>query len=360
METRRAHGPIANDSRAPLQALCDDGSLGSQYAGAVSDDLAIGLYEHMVLARILDERLVAAQREGRMGHHASAQGEEAVVIGASAGMRDDDWVFLGSREVAAAHWRGMPLSTCAHHALATGRAPGHGRNAPGPPAHARGRVASVSPLAGTQIPHAVGVAWAARLRGDDVASLVFFGEGATSTSDFHAGLNFAGVTLASVVAVCCNNGWATSTPADKQTASDGFAIKAVAYGLRGVRVDGSDVVAVLCAVREARIRASEGEGGTLVEAVTSTRWRAAPAEPTGDPLTRMRRHLESRGLWSADREDRTRASVNEDIDAAFAEAQDTAGPTNESLFDHVYAELPWNLGEQRQELARSVAQRVRP
>lgn len=182
-----------------------------------------------------------------------------------------------------------------------------------------------------------------------MAALVFFGEGATSSGDFHTGLNFAGVTRAPVLALCRNNGWATSTPASRQTASDGFAIKAVAYGLRGVCVDGGDVIAVLSVVREARARASAGEGGTLIEAVTAPRRDGEDdaAWSVRDPISRMRRYLEARGLTSEERDERLRGEVRADIDRAFAEAAAAPPLTRDSLFDDVYAVPPWHLREQR-------------
>jgi 2-oxoisovalerate dehydrogenase E1 component alpha subunit len=321
-------------------ALRDDGSVDPAHAAAVTADLAVALYEHMVLARALDERLVALQRDGAIASHSSALGEEAAIVGAVAAMHDDDWIFPGSREFAAALWRGMPLAAYAHHVFGTVRDVAHGRNAPDPPAWKAARVASVSPLVGTQITHAVGAAWAARIKKADVASLVFFGEGATSSGDFHTGLNFAGVTRAPVVAVCRNNGFASSTPSSKQTASGGFAIKAVAYGLRGVRVDGADVFAVLGVVRDARARAAAGCGGTLVEAIIPGRDRV-------DPIARMRRHLEARGAWDATREERLAAEVAADVERAIAEAATAARPPRDSIFADVYAELPWHLVEQR-------------
>jgi TPP-dependent pyruvate/acetoin dehydrogenase alpha subunit len=199
-------------------------------------------------------------------------------------------------------------------------------------------VASTSPLVGTHIPHAVGAAWAARIRGASAATLVYFGEGATSSGDFHTGLNFAGVTRAPVIAVCKNNGLAISTPASKQTASAGFAVKAVAYGLRGVCVDGADVLAVYSVVREARARAVAGQGGTLVEAVI-------PGNDAADPIARMRRHLDSRGLGGTEREARLLAEVSSDVDRALAEAGEGPGPARETMFEDVYAGRPWNLAE---------------
>lgn len=331
--------PSVPTAPAPLAAMRDDGSLEPSHASVLSDELAVALYEHMVLARALDERIVALVHEGAVSQHSSAIGEEAAIVGAVAALGDDDWVFPGSREFAAALWRGMPLAAYVHHLFGTARDAGKGRNAPDPPFWKAARVASVSPLVGTHIPHAVGAAWAARISKRDAAALVYFGEGATSSGDFHTGLNFAGVTKAPVIALCRNNGWATSTPAAKQTASAGFAVKAVAYGLRGVRVDGADVVAVLSVVREARARAAAGEGGTLVEAVI-------PGIDRSDPVARMRKHLESRAAWDAEREQRLIAEVRADVDRAITEARSAEKPTAETLIEDVYAEPTWNLREQ--------------
>jgi pyruvate dehydrogenase E1 component alpha subunit len=322
--------------------LQDDGSLAPAHALVLSDELAIALFEHMVVARTLDETIVALQREGVVAQHASALGEEATIVGAVAALNDDDWVFPSSREVAAALWRGMPLAAYTHHVFGTARHAGKGRGSPDPPFWKAAHVASVSPIVGTQIPHAVGVAWAARMRARDVTALVFFGDGATSCGDFHSGLNLAGATRAPVVAVCRNNGWATSTPASRQTASAGFAIKSVAYGIHGVQVDGADVLAVLSVVRAARQRAAAGLGATLVEAVI-------PGLDRADPLARMRRHLESRDLWSPDREQHLLTEVRADVDRAVAEAAAADKPAFRTLFDDVYAELPWHLKEQRGE-----------
>jgi pyruvate dehydrogenase E1 component alpha subunit len=352
---------------APVSALREDGSLDPAHAQGLSDELAVALYEQMVLARHFDERLIALQQAGHIGSHASAIGEEAAIVGSAAAMRDEDWLFLASREIAAALWRGTPLAACAHNAFGTARSNGKGRCGHAPVFWKPARVASVSPLSGTQILHAVGVAWAARLRKDDVAALVFFGEGATSSGDFHAGLNFAGVTRAPIVALCRNNGWAMSTPASRQTASAGFAVKALAYGLRGVRVDGGDVVAVFSVVREARARAAAGEGGTLIEALTTLRHGSeasggSPSRAEGetspsddDPIARMRRHLVARGLSNPEQDQRLFAEVRADVDRAVAEAQDAAAPAPESLFEDVCALVPWHLSEQRDEARRARA-----
>jgi TPP-dependent pyruvate/acetoin dehydrogenase alpha subunit len=308
-----------------MQSLASD-----THAGALTDELAVALYEHMVLARAVDERLVALQREGVLPSHSSAVGEEAAIVGAAAAMHDDDWIFPSAREHAAALWRGMPLGAYAHHVFGTARDATLGHASADPPFWRAARVASCSPLVGTQIPHAVGVAWAARTRKADVAALVYFGDGATSSGDFHTGLNFAGVTRAPVIALCRNNGFAAGTPVARQSATAGLAVKAVAYGLHGVRVDGTDVVAVLEMVRAARARATAGGGGTLVEAVI-------PATERVDPVVRMRRHLESRALWDAAREQRLGAEVAADVERAIAEASTAAKPAHDTIFDGVLA-----------------------
>jgi pyruvate dehydrogenase E1 component alpha subunit len=327
------HAADGHVAAAPFGHAADDAT-----RAGPRQELLVALYEHMVLARSIDDRLVALQRDGVIAHYTSARGEEAAILGAVAAMGDDDWVFPSSREAVAALWRGMPLAAYAHHALHTAESAAGGKSGLEPPFWKAARVASVSSLVGTQIPHAVGLAWAARARGDDVAVLVFFGEGATSTGDFHSGLNLAGVTRAPVVAVCRNNGWAMSTPVSRQTTSAGFAVKSVAYGLHGVQVDGADVMAVLLAVRAARERATAGRGGTLVEAVSSA---------DRDPILFMRQSLEASGLWSAERERHLATEVRADVDRAVAEATASAQAPRDTLFHGVYAALPWHLQEQR-------------
>lgn len=322
--------PASNPEPAPISALRDDGSVDSAHAGALSGELAVALFEHMVLARAFDERLVALQREGVVSQHASAIGEEAAIVGAAAAMHDEDWVFPSSREFAAALWRGMPLAAYAHHVVGSRRDVGHGRNAPDPPFWKAARVVSVSPLSGSHVPHAVGVAWAARTQKHDVAALLYFGEGATSSGEFHTGLNFAGVLGAPVVAFCRNDGRALSTPASQQTASASFAVKAVAYGLRGVRVDGSDVVAVFGVVRDARARAAAGQGATLVEAVI-------PGVEAADPVAKLRRHLVAQGLWDAERDQRLAGEVHVDVERAILEATAAGPPPPETMTSDVFA-----------------------
>jgi pyruvate dehydrogenase E1 component alpha subunit len=322
--------------------LRDDGSLDPAHETALSEQLAVALYEHMVIARALDEGVAALQSEGTVARHSSAIGDEAMVIGAVAAMKDQDWVFPSSREFAAALWRGMPVSAYVHHALGTDCDPGKGRSSPDSPFWKAARVASTSPLAATQIPHAVGLAWAARMRASDVGALVFFGHDSMTRGDFHSGLNFAGVARAAIVAVCRT----ASSPGSPRNESAGCAIKSLAYGVESVRVDGGDVLAVFHVVSEARSRAAAGRGGTLVEAVVGGLPDAGYGADA-DPIERMRRHVVGRGLWSEDREQRLRSEARADVERAVSDGAAAAKPPLETIFDDVYADLPWHLKEQR-------------
>ncbi len=232
---------------------------------------------------------------------------------------------------------------------------------------------SISSPVGTQIPQAVGCAWAMRIRGEPKVSLVYFGDGATSGGDFHAGMNFAGVFRAPVVFLCKNNQWAISVPLRGQTAARTLAAKAVAYGFDGVRVDGNDVLAVYAATKRAADLARAGEGPTLIEAVTyrmgphsssddPTRYRS-PEEVElwnqRDPIERFRRYLEVRGIFDPEWDEAMRKELDESITAAVRQAEKAPAPSTESLFEDVYADMPWHLREQLEALLKS-GERRRP
>ncbi len=322
--------PVAPAAHALAHAhATGDGTLDPMLAEALPDDLAMPLYEAMVLARSVDERLALAPCDDAALRPPSARGTEATVLGAAAAMQAEDWVFPAFYAFGAALWRGMPLSVLVRRALGAA-----GARTPDDLSWRPAHVVGASPLAGRHIAHAVGVAWAARLRKANAIALVYFDVRASSGGDFHAALNFAGVSRAPVVAVCT----ARASDVARQTASDGVAVKAVAYGLRGVRVDGSDAAAVLRAIREAREHVAADGEGTIVEAIFQ--------EGGADPIERLRRRLESRSLWSDEREERLSIDVRAKVDGAVAEAA-PAAPSGDGVFDHVYAELPWHLNEQR-------------
>jgi len=222
------------------------------------------------------------------------------------------------------------------------------------------RTVAWSSVIGTQLPHAMGAAWAAKLKGDDTVCVGYLGDGASSSGDFHAAANFAGVYRLPVVFFCQNNQWAISVPLEAQTASESIAIKSVAYGFPGVRVDGNDLLAVAAATREAIERARSGGGPTLIEAVTfrigghsssddPSRYRDAGLVPTWekrDPILRLRAWLGERGLLATGEEERWVAEINEEIGAAIKEAEALPGPPIESMFADVYKDMPRHLEEQ--------------
>jgi 2-oxoisovalerate dehydrogenase E1 component alpha subunit len=336
----------------------------------ISDAEARELYRLMLRERLLDQRMVSLQRQGRIGFYIGSFGEEATVFGSAAAMEARDWIFPCYREHGAALLRGMPLATFVCQLLGNAGDPMLGHQMPCHEAWPPGRYASISSPIATQLPHAVGVALAARLKGDDVVPLVYFGDGATSAEGFHAGLNFAGLLRAPVVFLCRNNGWAISVPVERQTAADTLAQKALAYGVPGERVDGNDLLAVYGATRRARALASSGGGPTLIEAVTyrleghSTSddprvYRSdSLVEPwrRKDPLLRLAAYLERRGALDASGREALEAGVREEIQQAIAQAEaHAAAPPLETLFEGVYAEPLRQQREQLEQLRAAVA-----
>ncbi len=348
-----------------LRVIRDDGSTDESVDPRLAEPDAVRLYRFMLLERILDERMLALQRQGRIGFYGPAVGQEAAIVGAAMATGPDDWIFPQYREPAAALVRGMPLADLVAQFVGNARDPIRGRQMPCHYAYRKGNFLSISSCVGTQIPHAVGAAWAAKLRGDPMVALVFFGDGGTSTADFHVGMNFAGVFRAPVVFLCNNNQWAISLPVAKQTASESLARKGLAYGVDSVRVDGMDALAVYAATRESVRKARAGEGPRLIEALTyrlgphsssddPSRYRdEKEVEPwrKRDPLLVYRRYLERRGIWSPAFEAELEREIGESITDAVKEAEAGAPVPPVDLVADVYADVPWHLREQAEELA---------
>jgi pyruvate dehydrogenase E1 component alpha subunit len=368
----RATAPGRFLEEFPIQRVVDEeGNLVDESeAVQLPDAEVLRLYRWMVLSRALDERMITLQRQGRIGFYIGAIGEEATVLGSVAGMEEQDWLFPCYREHGAALLRGMPLATFFCDLFGNAGDVMKGRQMPCHEAWRPGRFTSISSPISTQISHAVGAAWAARLKGDAMVALTWFGEGGTSAHDFHTGLNFASVRKIPVVFVCRNNGWAISVPRERQTGSETIAQKAIAYGMHGERVDGNDLLAVHAATRRARARAVAGEGPTLLECVTyrieghstSDDPRAyRPAElvepwKKKDPLLRMRRYLVKRGALAAAQDEALRAEVRGELQRALAEAEaHAAKPPLETLIEDVYAEPLPHLEEQLADLEAAAA-----
>jgi pyruvate dehydrogenase E1 component alpha subunit len=328
------------------------------------------LHRGMLRARILDEKMLPLQRQGRIAFYAEARGQEAAVIGAVAAVTSADYVLPAHRELGAALYRGLPLATLVAQLYGNAHDIGRGRQMPVHLAAPRAlNFIPPSSCVATQLPHAAGIAWAAKMRKDPIVALAYLGEGATSAEDFHAGVNFAAVYHVPAIFVCENNQWAISTPASRQTASETFAIKALAYGIPGVRVDGNDVLAVHAVVSEAAARARAGGGPTLIEAVT---YRMAAhstsddphsyrseADEAGwrdkDPLRRFEAWLAATGVRDAAGVAAERAAIEAEI-AAAVEAEERVGPPPlHSLVENVYARVPAALEEQLADLERARA-----
>ena len=359
----RSQSP-SSQSAEIISALRPDGTLAPEHDPGLSDQEVDYLYRQMVTTRQMDERLVQLQRQGRIGFHVGSQGEEASILGSAFAMARQDFLFPCYREFGAALMRGLPLQKFIDNMFGNANDTVQGRQMPNHTTCREVGWCSISSPVGTQITQAVGFAWAAKIRKENASALVYFGDGATSSSDFHSGMNFAGVFKVPCVLLCRNNGWAISVPVERQTASKTFAEKAAAYGIPGVRVDGNDLFAMVSVTRRARERCERGEGATLIEAITyrmgghSTSddpkaYRGSDEVETWaarDPLERVRDYLTRKGLWDAARQ----SALVEEIDARFRDAvsiaERTPAPPLESMFEDVYAITPWHLVEQRQQL----------
>jgi len=323
----------------------------------VTDAELLELYRRMVLLRVFDERALVYHRQGRIGTYAIAWNHEAIQAGATFALGEDDWIFPSYRESPIGLVRGMPPATI----LQWWR--GHPSGWWNP---LDWNVASICVPIATHVPHAAGLAWGKKLKGDPGVAMVFFGDGATSEGAFHEGANFAAVMQAPLVLLCNNNNWAISTPLSAQTHAETLADKAVGYGMPGVRVDGLDVLAVYEAAREAVERARSDGGPTFIEAV---HYRAAPHATADDPrayidLERVEQEKQNECLGRYERYLRRQGVLGDDLDAAIkSEAADVmrAGITEAEaepdadvslLFDNVYANPPESLQQDLAELRR--------
>jgi pyruvate dehydrogenase E1 component alpha subunit len=348
-------------SDLPLSLIAKDGSLAPDASLTMpSDEILQRLYRGMVLGRRFDVQATALTKQGRLAVYPSARGQEAGEIGAVLALREQDWLFPTYRDSMAIVSRGVaPVEV-----LSLLRGDWHCGYDP-----ARERVApQCTPLA-TNTLHAVGLAHAAKVTGEDTVALVLLGDGATSEGDTHEALNFAAVFNAPTVFFVQNNGYAISVPLAKQTHAPSLAHKGIGYGIRSVLVDGNDAAAVYAVVSEAVAKAAQGEGPTLIEAVTyrieshtnaddATRYRdRAEVEywSAKDPIARLRDYLTERGLL----DERIGAELEATAEADAAELRRRMNVDTEQdprqLFRHVYAEQTPALRRQERELLAELA-----
>ncbi|MBX3358996.1 MAG: pyruvate dehydrogenase (acetyl-transferring) E1 component subunit alpha [Phycisphaeraceae bacterium] len=341
-----------------LQLMDEQGNLDEALAkDTLSDEQVVHLYEFMITCRHLDEIAFKLQRSGRMGTYPQNKGQEAAALGSAfAAQKGVDHLVPCYRENAALYWHGLPM----HYILLHWMGDERGNQIP--------EGVNVTPISipiGTQMLHAAGIAWAFKIRKEPKVVLTYFGDGATSEGDFHEAMNFASVLQAPVVFICQNNHWAISVPRDMQMASETVAQKALAYGMPTVQVDGNDLFAVYKASKEAVDRARAGGGPSFIEAVTyrlgdhttaddARRYRD-PEEvevwKSRDPIVRLRKYLESKGLW----DDQKQTAIDEKSKAVVAEvvkaAEGIEKPVTDDIFDSTFAgPLPAELELQKRTL----------
>ena len=346
-----------------LSILDEEGTLDTDLEPDISGEILLKLHRAMVLGRAFDERLLNLQRQGRIGTFPPISGQEAAHLGPTAVLERSDWFVPAFREMTAEIWRGRTIeSVIAYYN-------GYGEGAYIPPD--RNDMPDAVPV-GSQILHAVGLAWAAKYRQTDRVAMVFFGDGGTSQGDFHEGLNFAGVFQVPAIFVCQNNQWAISIPRSKQTRSETIAQKALAYGIPGIQVDGNDILAAYAAAREAVDRARSGGGPTLIECVTYRLTMHTTADDPRryrtdeevekwkkrDPIARFQKYLVNKGLLSAEAIGSVESAVLEEIQAAVdnAEKQMQAMGDPMHMFEYAYADMSPYLREQKEEFARELAE----
>jgi pyruvate dehydrogenase E1 component alpha subunit len=327
--------------------MATDARTDVRFEGLADADL-LELHRRMVLLRTYDERSLVYHRQGRIGTYAIFWNHEAIQAGATFALGDEDWIFPSYRESAIGLVRGMPPQTI----LQWWRGHPSGWWSP-----ADWNIGSISVPIATHVPHAAGLAWGKKLRGEDVVAMCFFGDGATSEGSFHEGINIAAVMNAPAVFVCNNNRWAISTPLDAQTRAESLADKAAGYGIPGVTVDGLDVLAVYAAAREAVERARSGGGPSFVECL---HYRAAPHATADDPrayidlerveqeranecVGRFERLLRDAGVLTEERAAAVRAEAEELMRAGIAAAEAEPPGDPELLFAHAYVDPPGNV-----------------
>jgi 2-oxoisovalerate dehydrogenase E1 component alpha subunit len=315
----------------------------------------IALYQAMVLTRTFDLKAVSLQRTGRLGTYAVSLGQEAVSVGVASAMRPEDVLLPSYRDNGTLLWRGVKMEEI----LLYWGGDERGNDSSGP-AH---DFPFCVPVA-SQAPHAAGVAYALKFRKEPRVAVCLLGDGATSKGDVYEAMNFAGVQKLPVVFVVNNNQWAISVPLKLQTASETLAQKAIAAGFSGEQVDGNDVIAVRNAVEQAVSRARSGKGPCLIEALTyrlgdhttaddAARYRPpeeVQAHWKEEPIVRLRTYLVSQGAWGKVEEEQNAAECQKRVEAAVERYLATATRSPETMFDHLYAQLPGVYTVQRDEL----------
>ncbi len=334
-----------------LKILKQDGSI---YEGSdmpdMDETLAVKVYKTLAFHRVLDERMVASQRQGRLSFYMAALGEEAASVGGAAGLKSQDMIMSQYREQGALMFRGFSLENFMNQMFSNEKDLGKGRQMPIHYGSSELNYMTVSSPLGTQIPQATGYAYGQKLQGLDAVTLCYFGEGAASEGDFHAGLNMAAVQKAPVIFFCRNNGYAISTPSDEQFKGNGIASRGVGYGIKTLRVDGNDILAVIKATQTARAYALKEDAPVLIEAMSYRLGAHSTSDdPSGyrtreeeekwqanDPILRMKNYLLAQNWWSEAQEKSLFEALREKVLAAVKVSEKIAKPHIDTLITDVY------------------------
>ncbi|WP_042455996.1 pyruvate dehydrogenase (acetyl-transferring) E1 component subunit alpha [Neobacillus dielmonensis] len=343
----------AEDQFQTLQILNEEGEVVNEAAMPdLTDEQLQELMSRMVYTRILDQRSISLNRQGRLGFYAPTAGQEASQLASQYALEQEDFILPGYRDIPQIVWHGLPLSQ----AFLWSRGHLQGMQIPDGV-----NVQHPQIIIGAQYVQTAGVALGLKKRGKKAVAITYTGDGGTSQGDFYEGINFAGAYQAPAIFIVQNNQFAISTPREKQTAAKTLAQKAVAAGIPGVVVDGMDPLAVYVATREARERAVNGEGPTLIETLTyrygphtmagddPTRYRTADLDnewEKKDPLVRFRKFLEKKGIWNEDKETEVIEKAKEDIKEAIKQADAAPKQKVTDLMSIMYEDMPQNLKEQ--------------
>lgn len=337
--------------------LDEQGNLSPDCKHEITDATLLKGYRTMVTTRVVDDRMITVQRQGVISFAMSSLGEEACAVASAAALEMQDWMYPQYREAGIMFWRGFTIQQYIDHMFANANDLIFGRQMPNHFGAKDLNVVTVSSPIGTKIPHAAGSAYAMKFLGEKSVVICYFGEGATSEGDFHCGLNFAAVRKTPTIFFCRNNGYAISTPCERQFASKGIAPKGVGYGIPAFRVDGNDFFAVHEVVTKARGHCLEGKGPVLIEAMT---YRLGAHSTSDDPslyrkeeevkywekrcpILRLKLYLEKRGLWDETQESELLEKTNQEITKAIVKAKETPTPPLKTLFENVYFEVPQKL-----------------
>ena len=338
-----------------LQVLNEKGECDEKYIPKLTSADMKKMYELMLHTRVLDDKMLNLQRQGRLGTFAQVKGQEASNVGSAYALQEQDWLFPAFRETGSYLTKGLPAENILLY---------YGGDERGGKIPANINMFNIAVPVGTQSLHAVGYAMAAKLKKKRIVSLVYFGDGATSEGDVNEAMNFAGVFKAPVVFICQNNQYAISLPVSKQTNAKTMAQKAIAYGFDGIQVDGNDVLAVYSATRDAVQKARSGKGPTFIECLTYRMANHTTADDAGkyrtkkevelwgkkDPIERLKKYMIKKGYWNEDADKKLHLQVVEKVNVAVEKFEKTPEPKVDDVFSYMYEKMPWNLEEQLKEI----------